>query len=199
MVEALIAAGITAAGSAYSNARNEGLSRENRYWQEYMSNTAYRRAVEDMREAGLNPMLAYSQGGASTPAGNVAEVDSITGDAVGSAMQARRLKQELRNMKAQEEKTYSDESLSRQLASTEYTRQDLNTAQKRLVNQQLRLLGPELSIRKADAAMAQQMEKLWKSDAGQAAAMLQMFRNAIFGGSGIMAPIRSSSPSQNRR
>jgi hypothetical protein len=41
-------------------------------FQKEMSNTSYQRGTADMQAAGLNPMLAYSQGGASVPTGAMA-------------------------------------------------------------------------------------------------------------------------------
>lgn len=54
-------------------------AQKNRDWQQTMSNTAYQRAMEDMQKAGLNPILAYQQGGASTGSGATAASSMASG------------------------------------------------------------------------------------------------------------------------
>lgn len=71
---------------------------------ERMSNTAYQRAVTDMQQAGLNPMLAYQQGGAHSPGGTNAPVFNRGNSSAGSihsAAQVENLRQQTELVKAQ--------------------------------------------------------------------------------------------------
>lgn len=56
----------------FGNDYNSAQASANRDWQANLSGSSYQRAMADMKAAGLNPMLAYSQGGASVPTGATA-------------------------------------------------------------------------------------------------------------------------------
>ena len=96
--------------ASQTNENNLNIARAQMDFQERMANTSYQRGTKDMIAAGINPILAYAQGGASSPSG--ASISSVTGapmhntlgharEAITSAINQRLTNAQLDNVKAQ--------------------------------------------------------------------------------------------------
>lgn len=114
MNPAVLAAGIGAVGSLVGgqqrNSAADYQARRQMDFQESMSNTAYQRTMADMKAAGLNPMLASKVGGASTPAGAMAQMADVITPAVtagtsaySAAMGGQKTEQDISLSKDQQE------------------------------------------------------------------------------------------------
>jgi hypothetical protein len=99
----LVSGGVSAYGQYQANKTNVDIANRQMDFQERMSSTAYQRAMQDMKKAGLNPLLAYQKGGASTPSGASTQVQDELGKGVASALEYKRLMADLEQIRSQTE------------------------------------------------------------------------------------------------
>lgn len=149
-------------GQKDANESNERIAKENRAFQERMansamdyqdesilkaqafeqemSNTAYQRGMTDMKKAGLNPILAYQKGGASTPIGKTAPGVM----APGSVATMQNPFQGMTGSPTQVASTAA--GLGKTMAETDKVRQDIRAVGKsmKLTDQQIRKVESEV-------------------------------------------------------
>nr|QJB20058.1 MAG: DNA pilot protein [Microvirus sp.] len=104
-VGAAISGGLGLLGSERANSATAASTQAQMDFQERMRNTSYQSAVADMRLAGINPRLAYSQGGAAVPAGASYSARDVSQSAVPAylaSVQARNLVEQNNNLKSQQ-------------------------------------------------------------------------------------------------
>lgn len=155
-----------------ANKGNVALQRENQAWEERMSNTAYQRGTADMLAAGLNPMLAYSQGGASTPNTSAATVQSE--DAIGRGVSSAGTKAAntiaLENMRQQarltREKADQEEILTDDMRARRMTGRHPVDVQIEVDDARARQATVELGLRRTDAEIREIEKQVLEDTAG---------------------------------
>lgn len=154
----LLSAGLSFLGGQETNSANADIARQQEEFQAQQYATRYQTTTKDMMAAGLNPMLAYSQGPGSSPSGAAIAMQNPVVPAVNSAANVEATQstvdqQAIQNMLTKAQISTANSQTALNAASAIRQKADANLSSAQAVNAVAQL--PGISEKsKADAAEA---------------------------------------------
>ena len=179
MLQAAMIAGANLLGTHMRNKEAKKASARQMAFQQDMSNTSYQRGMEDMKKAGLNPILASKVGGASTPTGSTYNPENVGTNATNAYLQTQQNIANVNQTEAMtaktlaETKVINDSGMSFMGRNIEYIKKEIqgalsNVSDNQLVQKALDKI--EYNLKRAKA----QYEAKNFNKAGEAGKMLRI-------------------------
>lgn len=114
-------------GGLYASETNQDINDDNLEFQQYMASNAHQLQVQDMRAAGLNPILSATGGsGAKASGGSNVGVQNPVKDAINSALTAKLNKEQIKQINATTTATSAQAEKTK--AETEIVKASIPTA-----------------------------------------------------------------------
>jgi len=192
---ASLAGGLVAQqGAKDTNIASAKAAQKQMDFQERMRSTQYQTAMADMRSAGLNPILAYKQGGAGTPGGSTYSPVNVGAAAVQGAATTANSANAMRQMRLQEEKISSEIQVLWDTARAQRGAAGLSEQKDKNALLEGSILFEQLKIEKANANNAKIMHDFRMTPAGRLLYQIELGKRAI-----PRLPIRPVRPNRSRR